>query len=85
MGQIEVVVIPNGTLASTTDSGHDYAPIYVGSMADFIGFFERAGVEIATSNEYMFDKYAVALRAVLRFGVSILDSSALIGLNVQVS
>ena len=81
----EVVVIPNGVLPSVTDSGHDYAPIYVGSMGDFIAFFERQGVEIATSTEYLFNKNATALRAVQRFGVSILDDEALVALNVQVS
>ena len=81
----EIVVIPNGVLASTTDSGHDYAPIYVGSMADFVGFFERQGVELATSTDFMFDKYATAVRAVMRFGVSILDDAALVALNAQVS
>ena len=81
----EVVVIPNGTLATDTTTADHLAPIYVGSMPDFIGFFERKGIEIATSNEFMFDKNAVAMRAIMRFGVSILDSSALVGLNVKVN
>lgn len=81
----EIVVIPNGVMPSTTDSGHDYAPIYVGSMSDFVAFFERQGVEIATSTEYLFNKNATALRAVQRFGVSILDDAALVALNAQVS
>lgn len=81
----EIVVIPNGVMPSTTDSGHDYAPIYVGSMSDFVAFFERQGVEIATSTEYLFGKNATALRAVQRFGVSILDDAALVALNAQVS
>ena len=81
----EIVVIPNGVMPSTTDSGHDYAPIYVGSMSDFVALFERQGVEIATSTEYLFNKNATALRAVQRFGVSILDDAALVALNAQVS
>ena len=81
----EVVVIPNGTLATDTSTANHYAPIYVGSMADFVGFFERAGVEIATSDQFMFDKNAVALRAILRFGVSILDDNALVALQVKVN
>lgn len=81
----EVVVIPNSVMPTVTVSSDDLAPIYVGSMADFIGFFERAGVEISTSSDFMFDKYAVAMRAVMRFGVSILDSSALVKLQVKVN
>jgi len=81
----EVVVIPNGTLATDTTGSDHLAPIYVGSMSDFVGFFERKGVEIATSNEFMFDKNAVALRAVMRFGVSVLDDAALVALNVKVN
>jgi HK97 family phage major capsid protein len=81
----EVVVVPNSVMPTVTVSSDDLAPIYVGSMADFVGFFERAGVEIATSTDFMFDKYATAMRAVLRFGVSILDDDALIKLQVKVN
>jgi len=81
----EVVVVPNGTLATDTSGTDHLAPIYVGSMSDFIAFFQRQGVEIATSDQFMFDKNAVAVRAVMRFGVSILDSAALVGLNVKVN
>ena len=81
----EVVVVPNAVMPTVTVSSDDLAPIYVGSMADFIGFFERAGVEIATSTDFMFDKYATAMRAVMRFGVSILDDDALVKLQVKVN
>ena len=81
----EVVVVPNSVMPTVTVSSDDLAPIYVGSMADFIGFFERAGVEIATSTDFMFDKYATAMRAVMRFGVSILDDEALVKLQVKVN
>lgn len=81
----EVVVVPNSVMPTVTVSSDDLAPIYVGSMADFIGFFERAGVEIATSNDFLFDKYATAMRAVMRFGVSILDDEALVKLQVKVN
>lgn len=81
----EVVVIPNGVLATDTSASNHLAPIYVGSMADFVGFFQRQGVEIATSDQFMFDKNAVAVRATMRFGVSILDDEALVALNVKVN
>ena len=80
----EIVVIPNGVLASSAASGGTpaYAPIYVGNMADFVSFFERQGVELATSTDFMFDKYATALRAVARFGVSAVDTSARVAVQV---
>lgn len=81
----EVVVIPNGVLATDTTGSDHLAPIYVGSMADFVGFFQRQGVEIATSDQFMFDKNAVAIRAVMRFGVSVLDDESLVALNVKVN
>ena len=81
----EVVVVPNGVMPTVTVSSDDLAPIYVGSMADFIGFFERQGVELATSTDFMFDKYATAIRAVMRFGVSILDDAAMVKLQVKVN
>ena len=81
----EVVVVPNGVMPTVTVSSDDLAPIYVGSMSDFVGFFERQGVELATSTDFMFDKYATAIRAVMRFGVSILDDSAMVKLQVKVN
>lgn len=81
----EVVVVPNGVMPTVTVSSDDLAPIYVGSMSDFVGFFERQGVELATSTDFMFDKYATAIRAVMRFGVSILDDAAMVKLQVKVN
>lgn len=81
----EVVVVPNGVMATDTSASDHLAPIYVGSMSDFIGFFERKGLELAASEHALFDKYAIALRAAIRFGVSILDDAALVALNVKVN
>ena len=67
-----IVVVSNGTLPTETKK----VPFYVGSIADYVAFFERAGVEIAVSTDFLFDKYATALRCVERFGVVADDMDA---------
>ena len=82
-----VVVLPNSVLASSAAAGQTpaYAPIYIGNMADYVMFFERQGVEIAVSTEYLFGKYGTALRCVVRFGVTADDTSALKAYKVALS
>lgn len=82
-----VVVLPNSVLASSAASGQTpaYAPFYIGNMADYVMFFERQGVEIAVSTEYLFGKYGTALRCVVRFGVAADDTSALKAYKVALS
>lgn len=82
-----VVVLPNSVLASSTASGQTpaYAPFYIGNMADYVMFFERQGVEIAVSTEYLFAKYGTALRCVVRFGVTADDTDALKAYKVALS
>jgi HK97 family phage major capsid protein len=82
-----VVVLPNSVLASSAAAGQTpaYAPIYIGNMADYVMFFERAGVEIAVSTEYLFGKYGTALRCVVRFGVTADDTDALKAYKVALS
>lgn len=77
-----VVVVPNSILANTTSGSASTTPIFVGNLADYLMFFERQGVEIAVSTEYLFAKYGTALRCVVRFGVTVDDSSAMVALNV---
>lgn len=67
-----IVVVSNGTLPTETKK----VPFYVGSIADYVAFFERTGVEIAVSTDFLFDKYATALRCVERFGVVADDTDA---------
>ena len=67
-----IIVVSNGTLPTETKK----VPFYVGSIADYVAFFERAGVEIAVSTDFLFDKYATALRCVERFGVVADDTDA---------
>ena len=82
-----VVVIPNSILESSAAAGSTpaYAPIYIGNMADYVMFFERQGVEIAVSREYLFAKYGTALRCVVRFGVAEDDTDALKAYKVALS
>lgn len=82
-----VVVLPNSVLASSAAAGQTpaYAPFYIGNMADYVMFFERQGVEIAVSTEYLFAKYGTALRCVVRFGVTADDTDALKAYKVALS
>lgn len=80
-----VVVVPNSTLPNTTASGTTTAPFFVGNLADYLLFFERQGVEIAVSTEYLFAKYGTALRCVVRFGVALDDTDAIKAYNVAIS
>ena len=68
----EIIVVSNGTLPTATKK----VPFYIGSFADYVAFFERVGVEIAVSQDFLFDKYATALRCVERFGVVADDKDA---------
>ncbi|WP_313991513.1 phage major capsid protein [uncultured Selenomonas sp.] len=68
----EIIVVSNGTLATVSKK----VPFYIGSFADYVAFFERRGVEIAVSQDFLFDKYATALRCVERFGVVADDKDA---------
>ena len=80
----EIVVVPNGTMPNDTSGSKTTTPLFVGNMSDFILFVERKGVEIAVSTEYLFAKYATALRCVVRFGATVDDSDAMKAYNVAI-
>jgi HK97 family phage major capsid protein len=71
----EVVVLSNNTLE--TDTTNSTIPFYIGSMADYIAFFQRKGVEVAVSDEAGFTQNATLVRAIERFGVTAVDSAAM--------
>lgn len=71
----EVVVVPNALLAS--EGGK--APFYVGSLADFIYFFDRQQIEVAVSDVAGFTRYATYIRAVQRYDVKKVDENAIKG------
>lgn len=79
----EIVVIPNLTLPSIEVSQKSYAPFFVGDMKAYLTFFERQGMELAVSNELYFRKYGKAVRAVVRWGVKVMDTNAMLALAVE--
>ena len=74
----EIVVLSNRQLKTTSK-----IPFWIGNLAEFCMFADRAGIEIAVSTEYAFDMYGTTLRCVERFGVVKDDSDALIKLEVS--
>ena len=76
----EVVVISNSIL-ETSETGTGTvtrkAPMYIGSMSDYLAFFERKGVEVMASDEAGFEKNSVIIRAIERFGLTACDTAAL--------
>ena len=80
----EIVVIPNSTLPNVTISTKSYAPFFVGDMKSYLTFFERQGMELATSSELYFKQYGFAMRAVIRFDVIVTNPYAMTALKVEV-
>lgn len=80
----EIVVLPNSTLPSSASGAKNYAPFFIGDMRSYITLFERQGVELAASQELYFRKYGTAIRAVIRFGVTVTDPYAMTALKVEV-
>lgn len=80
----EIVVVPNLSLPNITISNKVYAPFFVGDMASYLTFFERQGLELATSSELYFRQYGTALRAVIRFGIIVTNPYAMTALKVEV-
>lgn len=51
---------------------------YVGDPEEYLTFYERKGIEVATSAEAGFKEYATWLRVVERFDVGVFDDKALV-------
>ena len=85
----EIVVIEDSLLENiTTGSGASaktYAPFYIGNLAEYVWMFERKGMELAISTEYLWRKYGTALRGVIRFGTTVYDSNAMIARKVELA
>lgn len=77
----EIFVLSNTTMATKESK----IPFYIGSIGDYVAFFQRLGVEIAVSQDFLFDKYATALRCVERFGVVADDKDAVKAYNVTIA
>ena len=79
----EIVVVPNTVLGNTTSGNDTYAPIFVGDMRSYLTFFERKGLELTSSREYLWRKNAYAIMGIIRFGVVVTDPNAMIALKVK--
>ena len=79
-----VVVIPNSTLPNSGSGANTYAPFFVGDMREYLHFFERAGMWLDMSRELYFRKYALAIRAVIRFGITVYNPYAMVPLKVKI-
>lgn len=77
----EIVVVSNNVMATTSKK----VPFYIGSISDYVAFFQRKGVEVAVSDQFLFDKYATALRCVERFGVIADDKDAVKAYTVTIA
>lgn len=51
---------------------------YVGDAEEYLNFYEKKGIEVATSAEAGFKEYATWLRVVERFDVGVVDDKALV-------
>lgn len=69
----EIVVLPNSTLKTDAKA----IPFYVGSMFDYVAFFERAGLELAVSDQAGFSKNMTLIRAIERFDAVVDDKNAM--------
>ena len=77
-------MIPDDILPNMGSGANEYAPFFVGDMRSYLKFFRRKGMEIALSTELYFRQYGLALRAVIRHGIKVMDSRAMIALKVKV-
>lgn len=53
-------------------------PFLIGSMADYLTFFDKKGIEVALSEEAGFTSYQILLRAVERFGLTVMDAASMV-------
>ena len=73
-----IVVLPNGSFKSTAGK----LTYFVGDMAEFMSFFDRGAYEMAVSKEAGFTKYATMMRVVERFDVAVVDSKAMVQVEI---
>ncbi|WP_029544561.1 phage major capsid protein [Selenomonas sp. AB3002] len=85
----EIVIVEDSLLenwsvtASSTTT--EYAPFYIGNLAAYVWMFEKQGLELSISTEYLWRKYGTALRGVIRFGTVVYDSTAMVARKVALS
>jgi HK97 family phage major capsid protein len=83
-----VVMVSNTLMTNRHDdvSGKDYAPIYIGDLRQFIAFFRRQGVEMASTNvgAGAFETDSTKIRALIRFDCKKWDAATAVKLEVEV-
>lgn len=84
-----VIVVANRLMANRHDAtaGKDYAPIYIGDLRQFIAFFRRQGVEMASTNvgAGAFETDSTKVRALIRFDCKQWDAATAVKLEVEVA
>lgn len=84
-----VVVVANRLMPNRHDAtlGKDFAPIYVGDLRQFIAFFRRQGVEMASTNvgAGAFETDSTKVRALIRFDCKQWDAATSVKLEVEVA
>lgn len=82
-----IVVLKNSLMPtdSTTSSGYDLFPFYIGMMSELVYFWDRVGVEVAASDQAGFTANAIYVRAIERFGVTKFDSAAIAPLQIKIA
>lgn len=75
----EVVVVSDVELPSTASTKFDF---YIGSLSEFVYFFNREGVEVEASSHSSFSMNAIDIRAIERFDVAKVDDKAMVKLTI---
>lgn len=80
----EIVRVSDKMLANKVDDkgAVKAIPFYVGSLSEFITFFDRGVYEMATSTEAGFTKNATLMRVVERFDVKPVDKDAMVRVEI---
>lgn len=77
-----VVVLPSLLSVGSTEKA---ITLYVGSLADGVKFFDRAGVSIAMDSSAGFTQNKTLLRAIERFDVQAADAEAIAKVTINLS
>lgn len=74
----KIVVLPNNHLASTGSK----LTFFIGSLTEFLAFFDRQAYAMAKSQEAGFTKNVTLFRCIERFDVKTIDTSAMVQLEI---
>ena len=80
----EIVVIPNSQLDNIVIGSDSFAPLIIGDLSSYLTFFQRKGLELSASREYLWKRNGFAIRAIMRFDAVISDTNAITALRIQI-